>query len=288
MGSRMRFVENFHAPVSGLRPTGRDRRRVLAMVAFAVAWSALSLPSGALAEEPPAKAPAKQANECVACHDVEHLPITLGHSMSEWRASEHARSGVTCEDCHGGDASIKDVTKAHVGVLPSSDKASKVSPANLAATCGSCHEKQYDAYKTTVHAKPTKDDAETANCVTCHGSMATSYPALQEMNSRCSDCHERRVEARAALSWLVSAKKELLRARRSVDEAKSVVPEWSNDAVARFHSMEKDLEAIEIKWHQFNMEDSIHESRNLLGLAKLLGEEARLKMKIEKEKKAAE
>jgi cytochrome c553 len=279
MAIRMRFLEASHAPVSGSR---RDRRAgVVALLAVAATFA---VASGAKAD--PSGKDSSESNQCVACHDVEHLPITLGHSMSEWRASEHARSGVTCEDCHGGDAAAKDATAAHVGVLPSSDKASKVSPLNLAATCGSCHEKQYTAYKTTVHAKKANEENETANCVTCHGSMATSYPSIQEMNSRCSDCHERRVEARAALSWLASAKKELMRARRSVDEAKAVAPEWSNDATTRFHAMEKDLEAIELKWHQFNMKDSIHESRDLLNLAKLLSEEAHLKMKIEKEKKA--
>ena len=234
-----------------------------------------------------AEQPAAESNQCVACHQVEQLPISLGHSLTEWRGSEHARSGITCEKCHGGDASARDATAAHVGVLPSSDRASKVSPHNLAATCGSCHKNEYNAYKSTVHAKESTDeDVDAANCVTCHGSMATSYPTPQELNSRCTVCHERPVEARAALSWLASAKIQLIRTRRTLEASKEASPDWQADALKRFHEMERSYEQISLKWHQFNMKDSVHESRNLLALGKLLDEEARLKMKIDKEKKS--
>jgi nitrate/TMAO reductase-like tetraheme cytochrome c subunit len=224
-----------------------------------------------------------ESNQCVACHQVEQLPISLGHSMSEWQASSHARSGVGCEKCHGGNASIAAGQAVHEGVLPSSDPKSKVSPHNLAATCGACHEGQYEAYKDTVHAKQVASDSDAATCLTCHGSMATSYPSPRELKARCGVCHDKPVQAQAALSWLAAAKTHLLRARRAVDEARSTAPDWYPGAVARFHSMEKDLAAIELEWHKFDMEECVKQSRDLLSLGKLLEEEARLKVKLKEE-----
>ncbi len=225
------------------------------------------------------------ANQCVACHQVEELSISLGHSMSEWRASPHARSGVACEKCHGGNPSAREAKAAHEGVLPSSDPASKVSPQNVAATCGSCHEEEWKSFRTTIHAKEITKEGDAATCLTCHGSMATSYPSPRELSSRCTVCHERPVEARSALSWLSAAKTQLLRTHRTLDDAKAVAPDWHEEAVKRFHDMEKILLAISLEWHTFDMEASIKHSRDLLSLGKLLDEEARLKIKMGKEKK---
>ncbi len=252
---------------------------VAPILAVVVAASAMTA-----AVQTPATGGEPAPNQCVACHQVEELPISLGHSMSEWRASSHARSGVACQDCHGGDPSIADVTAAHDGVFPSSDPKSKVSHHQLAATCGACHQEQYEAYKSTVHAHVVEGDNDAATCLTCHGSMATSYPSPRELRTRCSVCHERPVQAGAALAWLASTKTHLRRARRAIDEAQTVVPEWYAGAVARFHLMEKELTAIELKWHEFDMESSSSQSRDLLALSKLLEEEARLKIKMSKDK----
>lgn len=228
---------------------------------------------------------APETNQCVACHQVEHLPISLGHSITEWKASAHGRANVGCEKCHGGNASAREADKAHVGVLPASDAGSLVSVQKLAATCGSCHKQEYAAYKTTVHAKEVTKDGEAATCVTCHGSMATSFPSPTELKSRCTVCHDKPVEARAALTWLAAAKTELLRTGRSLEEARTAVPEWHKEALLRFHDMEKRYSEIALKWHTFHMESSLQQSRDLLQLAKLLGEEAKLKIKVSKEKK---
>ena len=67
-----------------------------------------------------------EGNQCVACHEAERLPISLGHTFQEWHASAHARGGVGCEKCHGGDASAADAAVAHRGVLPGSDPKSLV------------------------------------------------------------------------------------------------------------------------------------------------------------------
>lgn len=292
MMTKARFLETIlvasSGPVevkAGRRPFGT--RMFPAMGAFAfVAMLAVAAPVQAEQVEPASQPEhaAWSSNQCVSCHQSELLPLTLGHSMPEWRASAHARGGVSCEKCHGGDASKSDAKAAHAGVLPPSDPKSKVSPHNLAATCGSCHKKEYEAYKGTVHAKEVRDNGDAATCETCHGAMATSLPSPTEINSRCTVCHDRPVEARAALSWLAGAKIQLLRTRRALEEAKTAAPEWYADAKTRFHDMEKGYSELALKWHTFEMESTQQQSRDLLKLGKLLDEEAHLKLKMSKSK----
>jgi len=287
-----RHIETF--PIASFGPIrGHAKRRQRGAFAFpglgmtgAFAFVAiLTVAAPARAEQPARVEHAGWAsNQCVSCHQSEMLPLSLGHSMPEWRASAHARGGVGCEKCHGGDSTKSDATAAHAGVLPSSDASSKVSPHNLAATCGSCHQKEYEAYKGTVHAKEVRDNGDAATCGTCHGAMATSLPSPTEINSRCTLCHDRPVQARAALSWLAGAKIQLLRTRRTLEAAKTAAPEWYADAKTRFHDMEKGYAELALKWHTFEMESTQQHSRDLLKLGKLLDEEAHLKMKMSKSK----
>lgn len=277
MSIMLRIVEVLRAaPVHAPR---RPHGCTAALLAGAIA--AMLLPSGsANAAE---AAAGKDANQCVACHEVEELPITLGHSMPEWRGSAHGRAGVACEKCHGGDPKARDAAAAHKGVLPASDPASLISSQKVSAMCGSCHKDQLAAYKSTVHADEIVHDTVAATCVTCHGAMATSLPSPNELKTRCTVCHERPIEPRAALSWLAAAKTELKRTRRLLEDAQKQVPDWHKDAIQRFHDMEKAYAKIVLKWHTFDTEGSLHEARDLLNLGKLLDEEARLKMKMAKE-----
>jgi hypothetical protein len=280
MATSLRFFEfaMFRGPDSQTEEAAKRARRPIGSLAMGVA---LLLAGAGVAG---AADVTWEANQCVACHQVEQLPISLGHSMSEWRASAHARGGVGCEKCHGGDASAHDATAAHVGVLPAADAASKVSVHNLAGMCGSCHKEQYEAYKTTVHAKEIKKNGDAATCVTCHGAMATTLPSPAELSARCTTCHDRPVEARSALSWLAAAKIQLLRTQRDLAVTATTEPAWHTDAMTRFHDMEHSYKAIALKWHTFKLESTVHDSRDLLSLAKLLDEEARLKLKMSKDK----
>jgi hypothetical protein len=40
-------------------------------------------------------------DHCVTCHENAALPITLGHSFSDWRASPHGHADVGCEKVTG-------------------------------------------------------------------------------------------------------------------------------------------------------------------------------------------
>lgn len=238
--------------------------RILSAVLLAVPMFAVA-PSAARA--------GWENNQCVTCHENEQLPISLGHSFDEWRASEHARSGVSCEKCHGGDATIKDKAAAHKNVLPASDAKSLVSPTHIAATCGGCHAKELEAYSTTVHAKQVATNGQGATCFTCHGSMATSLPSPLELNARCSVCHKKPIQAQVALAMLASTRIQLHKTSGAVEKTKTTDPEWYADAHRRFLDLERKYRDLEPAWHTFNVDLVVEQSRTLLKLSKLLDEE---------------
>ena len=217
-------------------------------------------------------------NQCVACHEAEQLPISLGHSFDEWRASAHGRSGVGCEKCHGGDAHAKDAATAHVGVLPAHDVKSLVSTRNLARTCGGCHQAEYDAYAKTVHAKEVAEQGQGATCYTCHGSMATTLPSPAVLSERCAECHKKSMNAVAALLILATDRIQLWRTSRTLDDARNVDSQWHGEAVQRLHAMERDLKSIELTWHTFDLDKVLTQGHDLLKLVKLLDEEAKVRM----------
>ncbi len=220
-----------------------------------------------------------EGNSCVTCHDAERLPISLGHSFDEWRGSAHARAGVGCEKCHGGDPTASDATIAHRGVLPASEAASLVSPQHVAHTCGTCHEKEFQAYSGTVHARQVAEHGRGATCLTCHGSMATSLPSPAELGARCGVCHTKPVQAQAALAVVATAKIRLYRTNRTLETLTTADPTWRADAMRRFHELEQRYRDVQLKWHTFAMSAVIRDSSDLLKLTKLLDEEIAVRTK---------
>jgi hypothetical protein len=226
-------------------------------------------------------AAAWEDNQCVQCHESQNLPISLGHSFDEWRASSHARAGIGCEKCHGGDASATDQSTAHRNVEPASDVQSMVHTSRLVTTCGTCHPKEREAYEQTVHARQVSDRQGGATCSTCHGSMATSLPSPADLRSRCAVCHDKPVLAQEALSVLAAAKVQLFRTRRAIQAVGDKDAEWYAGTLQRFHKMEQAYGEISMKWHTFAMKEVLGSSRDLLKLAKLLDEEVKLRTKMD-------
>lgn len=245
------------------RPAATVRRVIIVIVA-------LALPAQAAWED----------NHCVSCHETEQLPISLGHSFEEWRASAHARGGVGCEKCHGGDPTTSDAAIAHRGVLPVSEADSLVNPKRLPHTCGTCHPAQLQAYAGTVHAREVAERGRGATCFTCHGSMATSLPSPAELSARCGVCHKKPVQAQAALAVLATAKIRLYRTHRTLEALKTADPGWHADAQHRFADLQRTYRDIELKWHTFAMEAVLRETRDVLKLTKLLEEEAAVKTRM--------
>lgn len=153
----------------------------------------------------PHKSAATAAQDaCVTCHNTQSG--ATGQVAKDWATSIHAERGVSCVNCHGGDATKSDKSAAHavsagfVGVPKVVD---------IPALCASCHSNietmrpydlptdQYAKYLTSIHGqKLAQGDTKVATCATCHGSHGTQkiddptakvYPF--NVPALCASCH---------------------------------------------------------------------------------------------------
>lgn len=146
---------------------------------------------------------AADANSCLECHSVLHEEIT-----EAFMQDVHAKSGMSCVDCHGGDASKEDEEEAmdpkrgFVGVPKHTDQPN---------FCGKCHSDpgymgnhnaslptdQVDKYWTSVHGQQLKKgDNKVAVCTSCHGVHGILSPQLPKSKvfpvnvpATCGACH---------------------------------------------------------------------------------------------------
>jgi predicted CXXCH cytochrome family protein len=145
------------------------------------------------------------ADSCVACHT--DLGDELAAPVSAMKADVHAKVGLSCADCHGGDpadpdTTAMDETKGFVG---------RPAPADIPVLCGRCHSDenfmrrynpqlptdQLAAFRTSVHGRRLAvGDTKVANCVSCHGVHGILAPSdarspVHKMNvpTTCAHCH---------------------------------------------------------------------------------------------------
>jgi len=163
---------------------------LLGVAALAVAAAAPVAPREARRAAADTAAVARQSrNSCVGCHGLQSGATEAGHGFAAWKSSPHARAGVTCEACHGGNPAAQDPTNAHNGVNPSSDPASRVYFTRVPTTCGQCHASEAAYFRTSVHSARLQSDGRGPNCVTCHGSMATRILTPDSALGTCTACH---------------------------------------------------------------------------------------------------
>jgi hypothetical protein len=193
-------------------------------------------------------------NSCVSCH--QNLPTTtfIGAKYQDWNGSIHAKEGVTCDRCHGGDPTVDEKGAAHRGVYNSSHPESRIFYKNVPGTCGACHRRDFNAFKTSVHYTYLEQTGAGPTCVTCHESHAMRIISPQQIPATCEECHNRRMhiapevpaEAQAVL-LLMNETGLLLRCAKEriagSDREKS--QKWK-DAYAM-------IEKVRDEWHAFDL-----------------------------------
>jgi hypothetical protein len=166
------------------------RRGRSALILAALALVACG--QAALAQQPASGAShavPRPANGCVDCHSRLGEQSGAGHGFVAWRQSGHAAAGVGCDACHGGDPAAAEQATAHRGVVASGDPVSSVYFTRIPDTCGRCHVAEAGYFRSSVHYTRLKGDGRGPNCLTCHGSMATSVPTAEHVLGTCSACH---------------------------------------------------------------------------------------------------
>lgn len=129
-------------------------------------------------------------NGCVRCHSRLSTPAEMSSRFLDWRVSAHAAAGVACDKCHGGDAAARDAAKAHAGMLPPSNRNSRLHEINAPETCGSCHRAVVSSFVESEHYRRLKASEGGPSCISCHGHMGSSVArAPFEGESLCTFCH---------------------------------------------------------------------------------------------------
>ncbi len=151
-------------------------RRSPALIAFCV-WLCGACPA---LFEMNAPAAAQGEDNCIACHRDQKASqvVAIFHS------STHRRVGVACADCHGGDSSKDEKSKAHQGGF--------IAKPDTSATlemCSKCHQQPLALFKKSRHVA-AQPNAGRLDCVECHGVHAIGAASESlRWPSFCAGCH---------------------------------------------------------------------------------------------------
>jgi len=161
-------------------------------------WTLGLRPAGVVAAE-------DKVDTCVACHSA--LPEPLNVPVEGMTHDVHGEKGLSCVDCHGGDATAMDETS----MAPEKGFRGKPKRADIPAFCGRCHADesymrrfnpslptdQLQQYWTSVHGQRLRQgDEKVATCVNCHGvhgilpadrAQSRIFPA--NVPDTCGGCH---------------------------------------------------------------------------------------------------
>jgi formate dehydrogenase gamma subunit len=145
-------------------------------------------------------------NTCGACHAnpqfLARHQIPFAHPVEAYKLSVHGKAiaggndkAASCSDCHSSHS-----------IQPGNDPRSKVSRANVPATCGQCHAEIAKTYNASVHGKAMQRGVTAAPvCTDCHGEhtiLAPTEPGSLVNPARvssvtCGRCHnDERLNAR--------------------------------------------------------------------------------------------
>ena len=125
-----------------------------------------------------------QATEtvCIQCHGGQKG--RLGAPVEQWRGSIHAKNGISCHGCHGGDP-----TDFSMAMSPQRGFIGVPDEWEIPAFCGRCHVGVQEDYLASAHGEALEEGGP--QCVTCHGNHAVQKASPALINPEdCSRCHE--------------------------------------------------------------------------------------------------
>lgn len=168
---------------------------------------------------------AQQVSRCADCHYAQ-VNVPAQDHLFDWDRSPHARNGVGCEKCHGGNATVFESSIAHRGILDPANRKSPVHRTNLPATCGGCHVGPFVAFQDSRHYALLKaGDEHGPTCSTCHDAVAGTLLSPSGLEKQCGRCHgpkevapraERARQARAMYETLNIVREQLKIARTMI------------------------------------------------------------------------
>ncbi len=194
------------------------------------------------------------------CH-ASTLKKFAKSNYEQWTKSKHALFDVTCDKCHGGNASSAVKEEAHKGVLRSSNPNSTIFYRNVPETCGKCHKDELKEFKSSKHYQKLKALEQAPTCDTCHQPHKFKILNISEFHSLCSNCHnpEMRIapadvpdKAISALENAESLKNEIITAEKVIKQAKEQGKDVSI-AQKELEKAESTLDTLPVLWHGFDL-----------------------------------
>lgn len=131
-------------------------------------------------------------NECINCHqdpDFYAEYRKLYDYYQEWLGSPHQESGITCNDCHGGDPDARAQEAAHAGVLPMNNRDSLLHYQEQPNTCGQCHRANRNQFLQSKHYSALMGQRAAPTCTTCHPAMSGRPELRIIVLNACRNCH---------------------------------------------------------------------------------------------------
>jgi predicted CXXCH cytochrome family protein len=175
--------------------------------AIGLRYLRLLLIVGGVVLMPLALVQAQKKDSCVDCHS--QMEGALGDPVRAVNAGDiHSSRGLSCVDCHGGDANKDDPGGA---MNPAKGFVGRPKAKDVAAFCGKCHSNaefmrrfnpalrvdQEREYATSIHGKRiSTGDQKAATCTGCHGfhgvrAIGDSLSPVYATNvaDTCGKCH---------------------------------------------------------------------------------------------------
>jgi formate-dependent nitrite reductase cytochrome c552 subunit len=215
-------------------------------------------------------------SSCVRCHRTIAGVNYLEHDFSDWAKSVHAKAGISCEACHGGNPSAQNARDAHQGMKPSTDPSSPVYFTRVPATCGTCHQAEFKAFQKSAHYKELQRTGRGPNCVSCHGSMANRILAPRDLEVSCNLCHKKPTQASATMMALANAGSSLEKLKKALDDARARHVDVSSQEKAYADAKSLHQRALE-DWHTFKVAEVLAASQDITKRATTALNEVHLK-----------
>jgi nitrate/TMAO reductase-like tetraheme cytochrome c subunit len=234
---------------------------------------------------------AEPENTCESCHRDSDFLVTnrkLYEYYQEWSGSVHQQEEVTCDDCHGGDATASAKVASHDDGVAASDPASGIYYKNVVDTCGTCHDEVLEGFRESKHfehVEKKEGEEQGPTCVTCHGSINSEVLSVNSVEAACARCHNEETDnhpdipekARAILNRFMSIN-SFYRYITIRDE-----PE---DAKEFFQAIDPRIQRLAVTWHGFDLKEIDAETREVLATLKAKRREIRSRPKKSKKGQA--
>ena len=202
-------------------------------------------------------------NSCVECHqnpDFYAQYPKLHDYYQQWLVSPHNQSSITCNDCHGGNASAASMTGAHSGVLPMNDTSSTLYYQTQPETCGQCHRPKQRQFLQSKHYAALMDHRAAPTCTTCHPAMSRRPELRNIVLNACRNCHS---EGNSENLPLIADRAESVFKQLNIaggllgwTRIHYESHEWPGDSEERVRELETRYQKIVDKVHQFDLQQT--------------------------------